>query len=133
VTEALEWIGLAPYAWEPAGRIHRRWQRRVALARALVLRPEVLLVDHPLARLDPRESAWWLDFLSQLAGGHPWLGGQPLTVVVTTDDFRPWRQPGRYFALLDQGRFTAIGRGLEPQMAPDPSLREVLKELGMPK
>jgi phospholipid/cholesterol/gamma-HCH transport system ATP-binding protein len=132
VEEALAWTGLAACAREPAGRINRRLQRRLALARALVLRPEVLLVDDPLARLDPRESAWWLDFLNRLAHGHPWQGDQPLTLVVTTGDFRPWRLAGRHFALLDQGRFTEIGKSAGPTQAPDSDVREVLAELGMP-
>ena len=67
------------------------WRQRAALARALMLKPEVLLLDNPLAGLGARHRQWWLRFLDQLWRGHDWCGGRPMTLVVTTDDLRPWR------------------------------------------
>jgi ABC-type transporter Mla maintaining outer membrane lipid asymmetry ATPase subunit MlaF len=90
------------------GAIGRNWQKRVALARALILQPEILLVDNPLPALDLRHSAWWLAFLEQLSKGHDLLHGRPLTLVVTSADVRPWKgRPCRFAVIRDQ-RFTVV-------------------------
>jgi ABC-type transporter Mla maintaining outer membrane lipid asymmetry ATPase subunit MlaF len=66
--------------------------QRAALARSLVLRPEVLLLDNPLALIESSQAHWWIEFLNELSRGADWLDGRPLTLAVTTDDLRPWRQ-----------------------------------------
>ncbi len=109
VMEVLALAGLESLATQPAGQLSRAWQLRVALARALVLRPEVLLLDNPLAGLDPRQTRWWLDMLVALNAGHPWLAGRPLTIAATTDDLRPWRDRARQFALLQGSRWQVLG------------------------
>ena len=45
----------------------------------MTVRPEVLLLDNPLAGLDPRQTRWWLDTLAALNAGRMW--GAALDVV----------------------------------------------------
>ena len=54
VSEALELVGLEPYAGRLPRTLSGGQQQRVALARALVIRPLLLLLDEPLANLDAR-------------------------------------------------------------------------------
>ena len=109
VGELLECTELAPWAESTPSVLGRAWQKRAGLARALALKPEVLLVDNPLAGLDPRHVHWWLAFLDQLASGHRLMGGRPMTLVVATADVRPWKGHARQFASLRNRGFVAHG------------------------
>jgi ABC-type transporter Mla maintaining outer membrane lipid asymmetry ATPase subunit MlaF len=105
----LEALGLGGWAATTPGRLRPSWRQRVALARALALKPEVLLLDNPTAGLDPAEARWWRETLAQLACGHEAVGGQPLTLVVTCQNLRPWLEPQRQFALLRQTAWQVLG------------------------
>jgi ABC-type transporter Mla maintaining outer membrane lipid asymmetry ATPase subunit MlaF len=122
----LEWLGLSAQAARLPGAIGRNLQRRVGLARALVLKPKVLLVDNPLSGLDPREAAWWLQVLDQLAAGHPLLDAQPVTLVVTGADLRPWRTRARSFGILKERRLVCLGTRQELETRGEPMLEELL-------
>ena len=55
--ELLRYVGLEALANRPARLLSGGEQQRLALARALVLQPEVLFLDEPTASLDPHSTA----------------------------------------------------------------------------
>jgi ABC-type transporter Mla maintaining outer membrane lipid asymmetry ATPase subunit MlaF len=109
VERLLELLELTPFAGAIPGNLAAGWRQRTALARALVLQPELLLLDNPNGGLMARSRLWLLDFLDQLNRGHEFFGGTPMTIVATTDDLRPWQHPQRKFAALHEGTFSVLG------------------------
>ena len=121
----LELFELAPFADAVPSSGAVNWRQRAALARALILQPELLLLDNPLAGLGGRHRQWLLDFLNQLWNGHPAFGGLKMTLVVTADELRPWRDAQKNFAVLDEKIFSVLGAW----QAVENSGEQVVKEL----
>ena len=126
VHAVLQAMELPDVAHSTPATLNRNLRQRVALARALVLSPELLFLDNPLAGIDPRETRWWLDFLDALQKGHPLLEGRPLTLVAGTDDLQPWTSHGRQFAFIDHGRFVHVGGRSELMKMENQALRQLL-------
>lgn len=122
----LDLVELTPLAEVTPSNIAPNWRQRVALVRALILRPEALLLDNPLAALGARHRQWWLRFLDQLARGHEQFDGKPMTIVVTADDLRPWQDARRQFALLRDKKFIPLGTWRGVEAAGDPVVKELL-------
>jgi ABC-type transporter Mla maintaining outer membrane lipid asymmetry ATPase subunit MlaF len=128
VKTILEATGLSPWAGRLPGTMGRAWQKRAGLARALVLQPEVLLLDNPLGGLDSRHLHWWLEALGELSAGKGLQEGRPMTLVVAAEDLRPWRNRAAHFAILQKHQFCPLGH--HPQLAglADPFVKELLAE-----
>ena len=129
VAPLLELMELTPLANVTPANVAANWRQRAALARALILQPEVLLLDNPLTGLGARHRQWWLRFLDQLSCGHAQLGGQPITLVVTADDLRPWQHARRKYALLHDKKFLPLGGWHEVEASGDPIVKELLAGL----
>jgi ABC-type transporter Mla maintaining outer membrane lipid asymmetry ATPase subunit MlaF len=126
VNGLLELMELSPLADVTPGDVAANWRQRAALARALILRPEVLLLDNPLAGLGARHRHWWLRFLDQLSRGHGHFGGGPMTIAATADDLHPWRNARRKFAVLRDKQFIPVGAWSEIETANNPAVKELL-------
>ena len=118
VSEALQKTGLIAWENKRPDQVTRNLHQRIGLARALALGPEVLLIDNPLAAVDPRQGRWWLDFLC--------AAQKSMTVIVATDDFRAWMDVGTHFALLKERRMEMIGGRDEMRQSKDTLVRELL-------
>ena len=128
VRQVLELTELTSFGDNMPGSVGRNLKKRAGLARALILRPEVLLLDNPLGGLDLRQIGWWLNFLDQLSVGHRYLNGKPSTLVVTAEDLRPWRDRGKQFAILQQKRFVNVGGQPDLAAHKEPLVKELLAE-----
>jgi branched-chain amino acid transport system ATP-binding protein len=70
VGEVLSFLGLSAWRERTASELSYGIQRRVEIARALVSRPRLLLLDEPTAGMTPRETSEVMDLLQQLRGRH---------------------------------------------------------------
>jgi putative ABC transport system ATP-binding protein len=98
VAELLDLVGLAAKSDRRPGQLSGGEQQRVAVARALVMDPDLVLADEPTGNLDSRSGAAVTDLL--LAAHH---AGR--TVVIVTHDQRLAAQAERVIHLRD-GRIT---------------------------
>jgi len=124
----LELTELTPFADYAPGQLGINWQKRAVLARALILQPEVLLLDNPLGGMDFRHSQWWLKFLGNLSSGHSFFGGRKMTLVLTAEDLRPWRNRATHFAVLQQRKMTVLGQRSVLAGHAEPLVKELLAE-----
>ena len=107
VDEALEQVRLGGLGLRMPHQLSGGQQQRAALARALVLRPQVLLLDEPLSNLDPGLRQEMRDTLNALHERHG------TTTVLVTHDQEEALQLGDRVALLLGGRIPQIGPGRE--------------------
>ena len=68
VDDALERVGMAPFARRQIGRLSGGQRQRVFIARALARQAPVMLLDEPFAGIDARTEATLLDLLHDLRG-----------------------------------------------------------------
>jgi ABC-type Fe3+/spermidine/putrescine transport system ATPase subunit len=81
--------------------------QRVSLARALVLSPDILMMDEPFSALDAPTRLWLLGDLQKL------LRGQAITSVFVTHDMNEALLLGDRVAVLNKGRLAQTGRPAE--------------------
>lgn len=79
--EALATVDLDSVAHERARRFSAGMRRRLALARLLLARPQVLLLDEPFAALDQRGTKWLEEYLE----GFKARGGAAILVTHSVD------------------------------------------------
>ena len=127
IAALVSFTDLDPWAGQRPADVSRNWQQRFGLARALALKPELLLLDDPLSGLDPRDADWWIDTLDALAAGHELLDGRPLTLVVSGNDMRPWRERARQFAVLQDRSFIVVGARDALEASSQPGLAALLR------
>jgi phospholipid/cholesterol/gamma-HCH transport system ATP-binding protein len=96
-------------------------QKRVGLARALALQPEILLLDEPTAGLDPITSDEIDDLVLKLQKEHT------LTSIVVTHDIHSARTIADRLALLDKGKVAMEGSFAELSESNDDFVREFFK------
>jgi phospholipid/cholesterol/gamma-HCH transport system ATP-binding protein len=120
VRELLAKVGLEGIEERAPADLSGGMRKRVALARALALEPEVLLFDEPTTGLDPMTSA----AIARLILDTRRETG--CATIVVTHDLALARTVADRIAFLDQGRFRFLGTFAEAAASPDPLLGDFL-------
>jgi phospholipid/cholesterol/gamma-HCH transport system ATP-binding protein len=121
VKELLTSVGMEHDLKKMPGDISGGMQKRVGLARALALKPEILLLDEPTAGLDPITSSEIDDLVLKLRKEHT------LTSIVVTHDIHSARTIADRLALLDNGKVVMEGSFEEIENSKDDFVREFFK------
>lgn len=129
IVEILTRLGLEKRAiYQPMEEMSRGMQQKVAIARALLSRPRLLLLDEPTTGLDPRSKREVQAVVQELRAGGT-------TILLTTHDMDEADSLCDRIAIMDKGRVVALGtpaelRALVPRTnGHEPTLEEVFLEL----
>ena len=87
----------------PLENMSRGMQQKVAIARAFLTSPIVLLLDEPTTGLDPRSKIDVQNFVLELRNVHD------ATILITTHDMEEAEVLCDRVAIIDQGRIVALG------------------------
>jgi ABC-2 type transport system ATP-binding protein len=88
---------------KPLENMSRGMQQKVAIARAFLTAPIVLLLDEPTTGLDPRSKIDVQRFVEELREVHD------ATILITTHDMDEAEALCDRVAIIDQGRIVALG------------------------
>ncbi len=119
----LERLGIAALRDRPAGALSGGEAQRVSLARALVLEPELLLLDEPFAALDAPTRRELLADLGEI------LRGARVTTLFATHDRGEALALGERIAVLIGGRLAQVGPAEEIFVRP--ASEEVARFVGV--
>jgi phospholipid/cholesterol/gamma-HCH transport system ATP-binding protein len=97
-------------------------QKRVGLARALALEPEILLLDEPTAGLDPISSGEIDELILKLQRE------RQMASIVVTHDMHSARTIANRLAILDQGNVVIEGSFDDLQQSDIGFVKEFLKQ-----
>ncbi len=103
IVEILTRLGIEERSiWEPLEEMSRGMQQKVAIARAFLTSPILLLLDEPTTGLDPRSKRDVQAFVREVRANHD------TTMLLTTHDMNEADQLCDRIAIIDNGRIVAL-------------------------
>lgn len=104
ILSILDRLGLDEEAvYQPVEDLSRGMQQKVAIARAFLTQPILLLLDEPTTGLDPRSRREVQAFVRELRETHD------ATILLTTHDMQEAELLCDRIAIIDRGRIVALG------------------------
>ena len=121
ILEALESVGLASAIDLMPNEISGGMQRRVALARTLILKPKIILYDEPTTGLDPITSAEIIQLMKSVQEKY-----KTSSIIITHDIDCARVVSNRMILLIDKINYKE-GTFAELQASKDPKIQEFFK------
>ncbi len=107
VNDVLEITGLADYRDRKARTLSGGEMQRLAIARAIVTKPEMLFLDEPTANLDPVSISKIEEILAHI------ISERNMTVVMATHDMSQGQRLAKRIAVLMHGEILQTGSSRE--------------------
>lgn len=105
--ELLNFVGIGKWAGEYARNLSYGDQRRLEVARALALKPRLLLLDEPTAGMNPQESLTFIEFVYKVRDE------QDVSILLIEHDMSVVMSVSERVTVLDQGEKIAEGSPAE--------------------
>ena len=112
VAEALEIVQMGAYAERTPNQLSGGQQQRIALARALVIKPDLLLLDEPLSNLDAKLRLEMRDEIRRIHAQ------TKITTIYVTHDQKEALSLAQRMCVLRNGRVEQIGAPRDVYRAP---------------
>jgi len=125
VEEKLEQVGLSGMGHKFPAELSGGMKKRVGLARALVMEPEIILFDEPTTGLDPLMANTINDLI---VGMHRTFG---FTAVMVSHEIPEIFLISDWVAMLKDGKIAAMAPSADFQKTTDPAIREFISVGGM--
>jgi phospholipid/cholesterol/gamma-HCH transport system ATP-binding protein len=120
VHQRLSMVGLADTQKKMPSELSGGMQKRVGLARALALDPDIVLYDEPTAGLDPITAAAIADLIVKTRDEFG------VTSVLVTHDIQSITRVASRIAMIHRGRIIASGSVEEMQQCEDATVRQFM-------
>jgi phospholipid/cholesterol/gamma-HCH transport system ATP-binding protein len=122
VHELLKRVGMEEHTGKMPSQISGGMQKRVGLARALALEPEIILFDEPTAGLDPITSGEIEELILKLQHQHR------TTSIVVTHDLHGAKTISDHLALLHHGNVLISGTFEDLERSQDEFVSQFLRQ-----
>ncbi len=122
ISDLLRFVGMDGSQEKYPSELSGGMQKRVALARALIMTPAYVFFDEPTTGLDPVTAGKINDLIIRTREEYG------VTSVVVTHDIVSALTVGTKFAFLDSGNISFYGNKEDLRTTDNPALREFLKD-----
>ncbi|HMG54843.1 MAG TPA: ATP-binding cassette domain-containing protein [Kofleriaceae bacterium] len=120
VLDILERLNISDIAHRMPGEISAGQRKRVGLARAIVMKPEIMIYDEPTTGQDPLRTRDIDDMIQQTQERFE------ITSIVISHDMASTFRIGHMIAMLYQGRIVAYGPPAELRTSRDPHVQRFI-------
>lgn len=113
VEEVIDLVNLQAYRYQQIGSLSYGVRKMVEIARALCVRPKLLLLDEPASGLNPEETddlAFWIEDISEDLG---------VTVLMVEHDMNLVSRVSNRVLAMSEGKAITIGKPSEVQRHPE--------------
>ncbi|UII19742.1 ABC transporter ATP-binding protein [Fulvivirga ligni] len=118
IDEALENVGLEDTRKKMPSELSGGMRKRIALARTLILRPEIMLYDEPTTGLDPSTSKEISHLILEMQQKYE------MSSIIITHDMKCAQITANRMKVVKEGRFAYEGSFEELQSEDDPWLKD---------
>jgi ABC-type transporter Mla maintaining outer membrane lipid asymmetry ATPase subunit MlaF len=120
VEETLERLHIADIARRMPGEISEGQKKRVGLARAIIMKPEIMIYDEPTTGQDPIRTRDIDDMIQETQEQFD------ITSIVISHDMASTFRIAHMIALLNQGQIAAYGTPAQVRASPDPHVQHFI-------
>lgn len=119
--ELLEWVGLRGVGKMYPGELSGGMRKRVGIARAIAMEPELVIFDEPTTGLDPIMTDVIDNLINKLKDE------KKMTSIVVTHDMKSAYKTADYMYMMEEGAIMGEGTPEEIRNTQDPKMRQFIE------